>query len=244
MSAVELELDPLARKALQDAHDWRLIGLCLERPRAATRRHVSELAANSDDPLLRRAGENIASAEEGDYLALFGPGGVVSPRESGWRRTGDPARSIAAIRAFHAAFDYRGEHEDPIDHLAVLCGFAAWLCFKQAYAIAGDQKEAAEITREALERLVREHIAPCAEPFAARSAELGAEPWLAAAQALVARAGPRPKNVEGDWVPHGLGVEDCSLTCGLAGAGAEGTDASEEAELPPEFTAGLPPDQY
>jgi hypothetical protein len=108
--------------------------------------------------------------------------------------------------------------------------------------VAGGQSDAAEITREAASRFVRSHLAPCAEPLASLLAGTGAELWTCAARALLARAGPRPADTEGDWVPEELGVEDCSLSCALGG-GAGGSEASAAGdEVPPEFFAGLPRD--
>lgn len=240
MKAPQLSLDPRAGELLARAQEWRLIGRLFERPTAAWREDVARLAEGCSDPLLRAAGAFARQADEGEYHALLGPGGVLPAREAGYRRTADPARSLAEIRSFHAAFAFESRHEDPIDHLSVLCGFVAWLYFKEAYALAANDAEAAEVTREAAARFVRAHLAPCAEPLAAQLEPLEVEPLRSAAQALLARTGPRPTNVEGDWVPHGLAVDECTVSCALGAAAESAPDEGDE--LPPEFTAGLPRD--
>ncbi|MBI5363230.1 MAG: molecular chaperone TorD family protein [Planctomycetes bacterium] len=240
MSAQPCTIEPRAAELLGEAADWRLIGLLFERPREGWKKTVAELAAACTDPLLREAGELAREAEEGRYLAFLGPGGALSPRESGYRRTADPARTLSEIRIFHAAFAFEPEREDPVDHMSVLCAFVGWMRLKEAYAVADDDRESAEITRAAADRFVREHLAPCAGPLAERLEQFECGQLLPAARALLARAGARPKNFEGDWVPEGLGVEDCSMSCGLAGGSGE--EPEGEQELPPEFTAGLPRD--
>jgi hypothetical protein len=238
VKAPQIALDPRAAELLREAQDWRTLGLLFERPRDPWRQDVARLAEACDDAALREAGALAGRAEEGRYLALFGPGGALSPRETGFRRSTDPARTIAELRAFHAAFAFEARHEDPIDHLSVLCDFVAWLRLKEAYATASGDREATEVTHEAAERFVRTHLAPCAEPLALSLAEFDSGHLLPAARALLARTGPRPVDVEGDWVPQGLAAQDCSITCALGGAALEPEPV--EQELPPEFTAGLP----
>lgn len=233
-------IEPRAAELLAEASDWRLLGLLFERPRGAWWTTVAELAAASTDELLRGAGELARAGDELLYLGLLGPGGPVSPREAGYRRTSDPARSLSEIRAFHAAFAFEPEREDPIDHVGVLCAFVGWMRLKEAFAVANDDREAVEITRAAADRFVREHLAPCAEPLLARLEAFDCGYLVPAARALVARTGPRPKDAEGDWVPQGLGVDDPSMTCGLGESSGEEPDGDQE--LPPEFTAGLPRD--
>lgn len=230
-------IDRRTAELLAQASDWRLVGLLLERPRGTWWEQVASLVAGTADQDLQRAGALAEQASETHYLALLGPGGPLSPRESGHRRTADPARTLAEIRRFHQAFAFEPEREDPVDHVAVASAFVGWLRLKEAYAVANADSEAAEITRVAAERFQREHLAPCAQSLASALAELEGGYLEAAARALLARVGPRPADVEGDWVPEGLGLDDPALSCGLGGDSAEelpgGTD------LPPEFTAGL-----
>ena len=238
MSTVHVALAPDGAQLLREAQEWRLLELLFQRPRAQWREEVAELAQDCADPTLNEAGASAQDADEGEYLAFFGPGGIVSPRDPGYRRPSAPAQALSEISAFHAAFAFQPAVEDPIDHVSVMCGFVGWLRLKQAFALSIGDLESADVTREAAQRFVRTHLTPCAEPLALRLTELEAGHLALAASALLARTGPRPKDVEGDWVPSGLGVEDCSLTCGLAGH--SGGDAEGSEELPPEFTAGLP----
>lgn len=239
MSTITIE--PRAAELLGEASDWRLIGLLFERPRGGWWRDTAALSAASNDPVLKEAGELTGAVDERRYLGLLGPGGPISPRESGYRRTADPSRSLSEIRAFFHAFAFEPEREDPVDHIAVMCAFLGWMRLKEAYAVASGDVEAIELTRAAADRFAREHLAPCAETLAARLEEFEAGHLVLAARALVARVGPRPKDAEGDWVPQGLGVDDPSMTCGLGETSGE--EPVGEVGLPPEFTAGLKVDR-
>lgn len=233
----ELALEARTAELLREAQAWRLIGLLLERPREGWLREVTALGDNCAEPDLVRAARSAAHASEGAYLAWLRPGGRVSAREAGHRRASDPTRTLAEIRAFHAAFAFQPACEDPVDHVAIEAGFVAWLLLKQAYALANGDEEALAITTEATARFVREHVAVCAEPLAAALAEEAPEHLQLAARALAARAGPRPRDAEGDWVPAGLGVEEPEFGCG-----ADGTDEAPELDLAREFGAGLAPE--
>jgi TorA maturation chaperone TorD len=237
VSAPAAVLDARCADLLQQALEWRLIARLFELPRGAWLEEIRALGERCSDSELQHAVAAAARAGEGEYLGLLGPGGPLSPREAGHRRTGDPAQTLASIRAFHAAFAFEPQCADPVDHVAVEAGFVGWLRLKQAYAVANGDEEAASVTADAAQRFLREHLALCAEPLARALEEATDGHLVHAARALLARTGPRPRNAEGDWVPAGLGVEACALACGLGeGGGAQAGD------LPPEFTAGLPPD--
>lgn len=54
---------------------------------------------------------------------MLGPGGLASPREVAYRGMGDPGQILSDILAFHEAFAFRPEAEEPPDHVAVEAGF-------------------------------------------------------------------------------------------------------------------------
>jgi hypothetical protein len=210
-------LDDRCAELLREAQEWRLLGLLFERPRAGWHAHVARLAAGLTDADLRSAAEEAVAAHEGAYLAVLGPGGAFSPREAGYRRTADPARLLAEIRAAYDAFAFAPEREDPFDHVAVEAGFVGWLKLKEAFAHASGDHAAAAITAAATRGFVERHVACLAEPLADRLATLAEGHLAPASRALLARAGPRPRDLEGDWVPQGFDDESCALACGAAG---------------------------
>lgn len=220
---------------LNEALEWRLIGLLFERPRESWTVEVRELIPSCHDAGLTDAALRSRDTTEESYLAFLGPAGLVSPREAGYRRTTDPAQVLSEICAFHRAFAFESVREDPVDHIAVLAGFVGWLRLKEAFARANSDLESAEITRAAAERFVENHITSWAEPLATKLEAHDAGPLALAARALAVRVGAPARQVEGDWVPVGLGVEGCTLSCASEASGEE-----EAGELPPEFTAGLP----
>ncbi|MCC6406967.1 MAG: molecular chaperone TorD family protein [Planctomycetes bacterium] len=235
MSPVRFALDPRAVELLRDARDWRLIGRLFERPHGEWWADVANLSLGCTDIELARAAKLAGSATEGDYLEWMGPAGIVSPREAGYRKTTDPARLLAEIQAYYAAFAYQPRAEDPPDHVAVESGFLGWLCLKEAYARANENSESASVTRDAGREFTALHLACVAHGVARRLEATEGCHLVHAARALVVRVGPLCKALEGDWVPNGLAEDGCSLTCG-SGPTAD-TELGDE--IPPEFIAGL-----
>ena len=175
--------------------EWRLLGLLLERPRAGWHAEVAALARESAAADLRAAAAAAGDASEGEYLALLGPGGAVSPREVAYRGMEDPARVLADIGAFHAAFAFHPASEDPIDHLAVAAGFVGYLSLKTAYAEFEGVAEGASTTAEARATFIATHVSRFATEVARRLDVVlgdGSEHYLAqAARAIVHRV-PAP----------------------------------------------------
>ena len=197
--------DPVARAA-----DLRLISLLFERPTEARRRDVAALAAECPD--LRDLAATFATLDEPSYVALFGPGGPVSPREAAYIGRGDPARAMSEIKAFYEAFAYRPRQvEDPVDHVAVETGFASYLWLKEAYARAHGDTEAADVTAAAREKFIAGHLAIVAGGIATRLASAPAPELQSLAQALLARTGAKPlPESEIDGV---VGEEE--MSCGM-----------------------------
>jgi hypothetical protein len=184
--------DPAIRALIEEAAWWRLLGLLFERPRGGWREEVAALAAEVGDPDLRAAAGAAATAAEGPYLRLLGPGGDVSPREAAHRGAEDPARTLSGLAALYGAFAYRPRAEDPPDHVAVEAGFAGYLRLKEAYARGRGDPVAAEDAASAHARFVATHLRALAGPLGRRLAAAGAS-WLAlAALCLVSRAGNAP----------------------------------------------------
>lgn len=205
--------------AMRAASEWRLLGLLFERPRQGWREEIAQLRREVGDGLLRDAADAAADADEGTYLAVFGPGGAVSPREVGYRGRHDPGQIIADIAGFHRAFGFQADVEDPVDHVAVEASFAGFLAFKEAFARMQDDGEAAGVCAHALERFCNEHVRHFAEALALKLDAVGeAAPHLAqAAIALVERAGRAP---EGALAAMLCEDEDGEMMCGTCTGGA------------------------
>jgi hypothetical protein len=169
---------------LVEAARWRLLGLLFERPRAGWHAEVRGLAAEVQDPALEAAAGASAAAGEGEFLATFGPGGAVSPREVAYRPLGDPGKILVALRGFYAAFGYEARAEDPPDHVAVETGFVGFLRLKAAYAAARGDAESALAARRAADTFVAEHLADLASEVARGLTRGGPEHLSLAASVL------------------------------------------------------------
>lgn len=175
---------------LRAAAEWRLIGLLLECPSAQWRVRVNELAHEVADADLSdavvQAGEH---ASEGLYHSTFGPGGPAPPREATHRDTLQLGYLISELEAFYNSFGYQPDEHEPPDHISVEAGFVAYLKFKEAYAMACGDAEAAEVTAAACREFLSEHLASTAGPLTGMLAASGVPYLEATARALARRAG-------------------------------------------------------
>ncbi|HSN92933.1 MAG TPA: molecular chaperone TorD family protein [Anaeromyxobacteraceae bacterium] len=190
------------RQLLSEAAAFRLLALLFSRPRAGFADEARGLAGEAGDGALARAAEALAQADEGPYHAVLGPGGAASGREAGHLGLGDPGRALSALAASYQAFGFAPAREEPADHVAVECDFAAWLHLKEAFALLRHDAEAAEVTRAERNRFLSVHLGPLGHGIAARLPE-GSPPHLVAAAGALARrlpppAGPPPLPVLGE----------------------------------------------
>ncbi len=205
-------------ESMRVAGEWRLLGLLFERPRPGWFEEISQLRAEVPEGLLRDAADAAAVADEGTYLAVFGPGGCASPREVAYRGREDPGQLLADIAGFHSAFGFHPVVEDSIDHVAVEASFAGYLAFKEAFARSQGDAEAAEVCALALARFCDEHVRFFAEALALKLDAVGdAAPHLAqAAIALVERAGRAPEGYRGATP---IDDDEAEMLCGMCTAG-------------------------
>lgn len=199
---------------LREAAEWRLTGLLLECPTAGWRERVAEVAAEvADADLVEAAALAREQADEGLYHSTFGPGGPAPPREATHRDTLQLGYLISELEAFYHSFGYPPAAWEPPDHIAVEAGFAAYLKFKQAFAVSCGDAEAAEIAAEACREFLSEHLASTAEPLASLLAVSGVPYLEATARALARRTGPAKKRflVLG---PEGTRAGDDFFGCG------------------------------
>jgi nitrate reductase assembly molybdenum cofactor insertion protein NarJ len=208
--------DPRIQELLSEAAAWRLLGLLFERPREGWRQEVESLRRELRDAEISAAVEAAQKeATEGLYLAVLGPGGLASPREVAYRGMGDPGQILSDILAFHQAFAFCPETEDPPDHVAVEAGFLGYLCLKQAYAWIRGNAEETEIAAQAATRFRQEHLSALAWPLADRLEKTGVQYLSLAARAIARRTGPRPATHPAGESPLLLCDSDCPHECDL-----------------------------
>ena len=206
--------DPGVQEHLGEATAWRLLGLLFERPREGWRQEVESLRPAVCDADIAAAVEAAREeATEGLYLAVLGPGGVASPREVAYRGMGDPGQILSDILAFHEAFAFCPEAEEPPDHVAVEAGFLGYLCLKQAFARMRGHEDEAEIAAQAAARFCEEHLSSLAWPLADRLEKTEVQYLALAARALARRTGPRRDAQLTGNSPLQM-CDDCLLDCG------------------------------
>lgn len=180
------------RGLLQEAAEWRLIGLLFECPAPGWVKEAKSLALELEDPLLGQATEEaLREGSEGLYHSIFGPGGPAPPREASYQDTVQLGYLIAEIESYYNAFAYRPRCAEATDHVATESGFVSYLKLKRAYALADGRMEEAAVSGEAASRFVEDHLSMMAEPLAASLSQSGVAYLRDAAQALLARTGPR-----------------------------------------------------
>lgn len=146
----------------------RTISLLLERPRDGWLSELTALVSDLSDPALREAVQAAGKATEGEYLAILGPGGTVSPRQTAYAGIEDPGRNLADISSYYEAFAYHPQCEDPPDHISVEVGFLSYLLLKEAFASAQGASEPEAITADARTGFLKAHLAGFARAFTDR----------------------------------------------------------------------------
>lgn len=214
MTATASSLTPRALELLEEARRWRVLGLLFERPHGTWWMDLGLLREDGLEPALLEAANEARTALEGDYLAVLGPGGLVSPREAAHRPLADPGKLLAELRAGYAAFHYSPSvsGEESPDHVAVEAAFVGFLRLKQAYAEANGDAEAETLCDSAARRFEAEHLRALAGPLAERLAS-GPPHLELAARVLQARVGSLPPAPEREQASPG-----CPFECGAVGA--------------------------
>jgi len=192
MTAVAL--DPRVTTLLQEAAEWRLLSLLFACPSEEWRADIDRLAGDVHaEPLTAAAQHAREQASEGVYHSVFGPGGPAPPREASYHVSVELGTLLAAIAGDYAAFAYQPVTSEPVDHIAVETGFIAYLRFKEAYALASGNDEAAAIAGRTAARFMTDHIAVVAHPLAELLANSGVEYLAQASAAAAQRSGPKPR---------------------------------------------------
>ena len=211
-----MQLEPAAVRLLEEAAEWRLLGLLFEYPSEQWRANVESLLPNLAVAELREVAKAaLEQSSEGLHIALFGPAGTVPVREVTYRGGVQFGYLMAELSAYYGAFGYEPGVAEASDHLAVQLGFVAFLKLKQAYAeIEGDQEKAL-LTAAAITEFLREHIATQAEPVAQRMAEFGPEYLETVIRRVVAYVGPCPRSAY-PLMAGEMDENEQEMSCGAA----------------------------
>lgn len=207
------ELAPRERALLEEAASWRLIGLTLERPRAGWAETILAIGGERavDTEVAALAARAVDEASEASFLAVFGPGGEVSPREVSYRRMGDPGRILAEIAILYETFAFMPDTEEPPDHISVEVGFISFLRLKEAYASMLEHEDEARLVREASEIFIAEHLLYVVAGLESR---IGGGYLRDAVDVLAKRLGPIPAEVLASATSAQVGADfDCASGC-------------------------------
>jgi hypothetical protein len=207
---------------LEQAAEWRLIGLLFECPSLEWRVQVAAVASDVEDETLRGAAESaLVEADEGMHHSIFGPGGPAPARQASYQESLELGFLMSGLSEYYGAFAYRPALSEAVDHVAVQVGFVAYLHFKEAFAMSCGDSGRALVCREAISSFLTDHLSTMAEPLAACLAHSGISYLASASQALLSRVGPRRKSsLTTNQQPFAILPNESEFGCGGAESGA------------------------
>ena len=241
----------LVQDGLERASVYRLLGGALARPAADRHAALADtagaLAVSVGPPvaeLLARFAEAVRATDAGavadEYGFLFERGARCPPYEGAWGdapQLAGKAALLADLAGFYAAFGLAPGPAQPDveDHIAAECEFMSAVALKEAYALAGDDREGAEITGAAQATFVADHLGRWSRAFCDGLREASPLPYYRTVADLldawvateIERLGVTPAAIAGRTGADPLqGAED--FTCPMA-----------EAETAPEVTGDI-----
>lgn len=244
MSVTEWEVQQrLTRAAL-----YRLLGAAFAYPEADRLDTVARAArglAPGGPPALADRLETFAAAVEaadaaalaGEHVFLFDRESRCPPYEGAWGdapQLAGKAALLADVAGFYAAFGLEPGTAQPDveDHIGAECEFMSTLALKEAYALAEDDPEGAQITRDGQIRFLGDHLGRWAGTFAGALREATPMPYYTALADLLAglvtedsaRLGAEPTAVAGRTGYDPI-QEDEAFTCPMADPPAAGDEA-------------------
>lgn len=206
-----------ADELLRDAAEWRLISLLFDCPKGDWFKQVDELGHQVNDKRLKKAAKVARKeAREGLFHSNFGPGGPAPGREVSYRSWVEPGQLLSELSAFYSAFSYHAGSGEVPDHVAIEAGFIAYLRLKELYARECGDDESAEITADAANQFIAEHISKYAKKLKKLLASSGIEYLQLASAALFERVGPDKDKELKTFLPVLEDEEDSLFDCGVA----------------------------
>jgi hypothetical protein len=156
-----------ADELAEQAGDWALIRLLLERPSVTWRQRLLAESKETVDPELTSAVQ-MAQAEGNDYFhqVLFGDDGLLTSRESDYRFERDRGAVVADLEGMRERFGFSWDGSEPADHILALVGLMAHVVSLQNGALREKNIGEALYLEGIAEWLRRGHLAWFAEQIA------------------------------------------------------------------------------
>ena len=153
-----------ADELAEQAGDWSLMRMLLERPDGNWRRRLLTESKDTVDPELTSAVQ-MAQAEANDYFhqVLFGTDGLLTSRESEYRFERDRGAVLADLEGMSERFGFSWNGSEAADHILALVGLMAHILSLQANAVQDNQIGEAIYLEGIAEWLRRGHLAWFAE---------------------------------------------------------------------------------
>jgi nitrate reductase assembly molybdenum cofactor insertion protein NarJ len=206
-----------AEELLREAAEWRMISLLFDCPRGDWFKQVDELADQVTDIKLKQAAIAVRhEASEGLFHSIFGPGGPAPGREVSYRSWVEPGQLLSELAAFYSAFCYTPATGEVTDHISVETGFVAYLRLKELYARESGDDESAEITADAANRFMSDHISKYAQKVNKLFSASGIEYLRLASEALFERVGPDKDKELKTFLPVLEEEDEAFFDCGAA----------------------------
>ncbi|MBI3047078.1 MAG: molecular chaperone TorD family protein [Acidobacteria bacterium] len=184
--------EPALRVWLERAVCWRFAGTLFRAPTADGLSELRMLLPMLPDEARDGAAGLLdvpLDTWEREFHRVLGPGGLPSC-ESSFDKAALAGRGplLAAIGGFYQAFAYEPddrEREVP-DNIAVELDFLAYLAFKGAFAVDAQLADELEVTTQAYDAFLRDHLGFWIAPFLESLFGTDSEPYRAAAAWLQA----------------------------------------------------------
>jgi len=156
-----------ADELAEQAGDWSLMRMLLERPSGEWRQRLLTVSSDTVDPELTSAVQ-MAQAEANDYFhqVLFGADGLLTSRESDYRFERDRGAVLADLEGMRERFGFSWDGSEPADHILALVGLMAHIFSLQAVAVRDKNIGEAIYLEGIAEWLRRGHLAWFAEQIA------------------------------------------------------------------------------
>jgi len=200
---------------LRESAEWRLISLFFDCPTPEWFELVDALGKQVADKRLKKAARLAQKqASEGLFHSIFGPGGPAPGREVSYRSWVQPGYLLSELSSFYDAFSFKPVTNEVPDHISVETGFIAYLKMKELFAMEGGDTESSEITAEASEKFIADHLSKYSEKLSKLLAASGIDYLELAGGSLFDRVGPDKDKSKQIYLPVLDEMEESEFGCG------------------------------